>query len=201
MTAIRQLKQRECKVCLSLFSPRNTLQKVCSTYCALHSVLTRKEKLLAREKAAARRAAVRELREAKVKLKTRRQWMAEAQAAFNAYIRYRDTDLPCISCGDFTPMTRGGDYDCGHYRSVGANPELRFHEQNSNRQCKRCNGHLSGNIANYRIGLLLKYGPEVVAEIEGPHEVKKYTTDELIAIKKEYQAKLKQLKRSPLCPD
>lgn len=174
---------RKCRACKLSYEPIRPLQTACSTFCALILVRSRQDKI------------ARKLhREAKLRLKTRAQWLREAQAAFNAYIRYRDTDLPCISCGDFTPMTRGGDYDCGHYRSVGANPELRFHEKNANKQCKRCNGHLSGNIANYRIGLLLKYGPEIVAEIEGAHEPKKYVIDDLVVIKKEYQTKLKALK-------
>lgn len=135
----------------------------------------------------------RELAADKARIKTLPQLVKEAQTAFNAYIRARDYDLPCISCGDFTPMTRGGDYDCGHYRSVGANPELRFHEQNANKQCKRCNGHLSGNIVNYRIGLLMKYGEAIVAEIEGPHEPLKLKRQDLIDLRAEYKAKLKAI--------
>ncbi len=132
-------------------------------------------------------------RQRKADLKTLPQLTREAQTAFNAYIRARDADLPCISCGDFTPMTRGGDYDAGHYRSIGANPELRFHEQNCNKQCKRCNGHLSGNIVNYRVGLLMKYGELVVAEIEGPHEPLKLVRQDAIDIRDRYKAKLKAI--------
>ena len=126
--------------------------------------------------------------------------MRDAQRAFNAYIRARDVDLPCISCGDFTPMTRGGDYDCGHYRSVGANPELRFEELNAHKQCKRCNSHLSGNIVNYRIGLLMRIGEEKVAWLEGPHEPKKYTIEDLKAVIATYRAKLKALQTNPVYP-
>lgn len=137
------------------------------------------------------------LRERKAAMKTLPQLTKEAQAAFNAFIRARDAELPCISCGDFTPMTRGGDYDAGHYRSIGANPELRFHEANCNKQCKRCNGHLSGNIVNYRIGLLLKYGEAVVAEIEGPHDALKLGRKDLIDLRASYKSKLKALTNLP----
>jgi hypothetical protein len=176
---------RKCQACKIKYEPVRPLQTACSTPCAINLARTRQAKI-------ARKLHL----EAKRKLKTRAQWMREAQAAFNAYIRHRDVDLPCISCGDFTPMTRGGDYDCGHYRSIGANPELRFHEFNANKQCKRCNSHLSGNIANYRIGLLLKYGPEVVAEIEGPHPPQKFTIEALIETKEFYKNALKLLKAS-----
>lgn len=187
------LKQKKCRVCDEQFTPTNTLQRACSPACALNGAKAKREQQEAKEQ---RRA----LRLAKEKLKPRSQWMREAQTAYNAYIRERDKDLPCISCGDFTPMTRGGDYDCGHYRSVGANPELRFEELNTHKQCKQCNSHLSGNIVNYRIGLLMRIGEEKVRWLEGPHEPKKYTIEDLTAIKAEYRQKLKDLKTKPYYP-
>lgn len=187
MTAARKLKK--CKICSVEFAPAFTLSRVCSVQCAL---------LHARLDAAKRQH--RENRKLKAAIKPRAQWLKEAQATYNAYIRERDRDLPCISCGDFTPMTRGGDYDCGHYRSVGANPELRFEELNTHKQCKQCNAHLSGNIVNYRIGLLMRIGEEKVAWLEGPHEPKKYTIDDLKTIKTEYQRKRKELITKPFYP-
>lgn len=132
-------------------------------------------------------------REARERIKTRQQWMREAQAVFNSWIRQRDKDLPCISCGTFNPNIQ---YAAGHYRTVGANPGLRFSEFNVNKQCnKNCNMALSGNLVAYRIGLLLKLGPETVAWLEGPHLVPQYTIDDLKQIKAIYTAKLKALKR------
>jgi NinG protein len=183
-------KPRKChNKCGNELPAGNTLRKACSVECALQLVKAVKAKA-ERKLLALRKAAI----------KPRQQWMREAQQAFNAYIRERDRDLPCISCGSFTPMTRGGDYDCGHYRSIGANPELRFHELNANKQCKQCNSHLSGNIVNYRIGLLLKYGAEVVAGIEGPHSPQKYSIDDLKEIKAKYKLALKELKSRPVIP-
>jgi hypothetical protein len=67
-------------------------------------------------------------------------YKAQAQQAFNAYIRARDADLPCISCGETNPPDlHGGQWDCGHFKTVGANPELRFEERNAHKQCKSCN--------------------------------------------------------------
>jgi len=187
MTANR--KPKKCRVCPAEFIPVNSLQKACSVDCALE--IGRK---------AAAKVERKLLRDRKAMLRTRSEWMRLAQIAYNGYIRERDRDLPCISCGDFTPMTRGGDYDCGHYRSVGANPELRFEELNAHKQCKRCNAHLSGNIVNYRIGLLMRIGEEKVAWLEGPHEPKKYTIEDLKAIKVEYQKKRKNLAIRPHYP-
>lgn len=183
MTVDVSRKDKKCKICGARFTPWSSFQRCCmSASCAI--AMVRKDK--AAEARPMYLAVRRAQREAKERLKTRGQWMKEAQGAYNAYIRARDQDLPCISCGDFTPMTRGGDYDCGHYRSVGANPELRFEELNTHKQCKRCNGHLSGNIVNYRIGLLMRIGEEKVAWLEGPHEPKKYTIEDLKGIKAKY---------------
>ncbi len=67
-------------------------------------------------------------------------YKAQAQKAFNAYIRARDAGLPCISCGETNPPDlHGGQWDCGHFKTVGAYPELRFEERNAHKQCKSCN--------------------------------------------------------------
>ena len=49
----------------------------------------------------------------KDKVKTASEWRVEAQTAFNAYVRHRDRDLPCISC-DATGSHEGigGYWDC-----------------------------------------------------------------------------------------
>ena len=116
-------------------------------------------------------------------------WMKKAQAAFNAYIRARDADKPCISSG--RPLT--GKYDAGHYRSVGAHPELRFCELNCHGQSVADNQHRSGNLLEYRINLIKRIGQDAVDWLEGPHEPKKYTVDDLKAIEKEYKEKLRTL--------
>jgi Bacteriophage Lambda NinG protein len=156
------------------------------------------------------RAAKVEKREARERLKSRRDRMKEAQRAFNAFCRERDYFLPCISCGVMSPpQFHGGAWDCGHYLSVGAHPELRFEELNAAKQCKPCNsGTRRGGRyvmplerqesirAAYREGLLKRIGPEAVEWLEGPHEPKHYTADDLIAIRKTYQAKLRELRQA-----
>jgi len=57
-----------------------------------------------------------------------------------------------------------------------------------------CNTHLSGNALNYRKRLIDKIGIESVEWLEGPHEPKKYTVDELVEIKTVYRRKLKELR-------
>lgn len=120
-------------------------------------------------------------------VKSRSKWLAEAQTAFNSFIRARDAGQPCISCG----RHHQGQYHAGHYLSVGARPELRFEEANVHKQCAPCNNHLSGNAVLFRRGLLEKLGLEIVEWLEGPHEPKKYTIAELIEIKSVYRMREK----------
>jgi len=141
----------------------------------------------------------REIQVRKEKLKSRADHLREAQAAVNEYVRLRDAQLPCISCDSIPSdhdLITGSRWDAGHYRSVGACPELRFEPLNIHRQCVKCNRNLSGNAVEYRIRLVQRIGADKVAWIEGPHPARKYTVDEIKAIKAEYRAKTKELKRA-----
>lgn len=110
-----------------------------------------------------------------------------AQQAFNKFIRIRDESEPCISC----QRHHEGQYHAGHYKTAGGFPELRFNELNCHKQCSACNNYLSGNITQYRINLIDKIGLNKVEWLEGPHEPKKYTCEELLAIEKKYKDKIK----------
>lgn len=180
------MKTKVCKVCKAEYEPQKMGQKVCSPECALSLAISERGK-------AEKVAKVKEKRADKVKrdkLKSRSEWAREAQTAFNSFIRARDDDLPCISCG----RHHTGQYHAGHYLSVGARPELRFVELNVHKQCSPCNTHLSGNAVLYRIALINKIGTAGVDWLEGPHEPKRYTIDDLKAIKHEYAAKAKELR-------
>lgn len=121
----------------------------------------------------------------------------EAQKAFNAYIRERDKNEPCISCcnrRDDSDSLKGGNWHAGHYKTAGGFPELRFEELNCHKQCAYCNNFLSGNLANYRINLINKIGLDKVEWLESKHEPKRYTCEDLLAIEQKYKLKLKELK-------
>jgi len=178
---------KKCRVCKARFQPRNSLQVACSPGCALELARKQKEKR-AKEQAKEQR---RWLREQKAKLKTRSQWMKEAQQAFNAYIRARDADQPCISCGTYT----AGQYHAGHYRTVKAAPELRFDESNCHKQCAQCNNFDSGNIVEYRINLIERIGQAEVDRLEGPNPAKHYTIDDLKEIRDRYRRMKRELER------
>jgi hypothetical protein len=171
-----------------------SFQTWCSPDCALVIARAKQEKKR-KELAKVER---RQINVRKEKLKSRADHLREAQAAVNEYVRLRDAHLPCISC-DSTPndndLMTGSRWDAGHYRSVGACPELRFEPLNIHRQCVKCNRNLSGNAVEYRIRLVLRIGADKVAWLEGPHASRKYDVEQIKAIKAEYRAKIRELKR------
>lgn len=185
-------KVRLCRCgCKSEIPVGNTLRKWATVDCAF--------KLLAADRAKKERKALSESRKQtradKARIKKRSEWAAETQTAFNAWIRERDRLDGCISCG----TTRDVQYCAGHYRTIGACPELRYEPLNVHKQCnKNCNGSRSGNIVEYRINLLKKIGPEKLAWLEGPHEPKKYSIPDLQEIKTRFTKMRKALEMDRL---
>lgn len=91
----------------------------------------------------------------------------KAQDIFNKWIRNRDREERCISCN-------GPVEQAGHYFSSGHYSALTFQELNVNGQCVRCNMFLSGNLIQYRMGLVRKYGEKIVKELEKQSDVRTY---------------------------
>jgi len=170
-------KPKRCRWCDQMFTPARTMQKVCSFECGLDLDRYTKSRV--------------KLKERKEAIKTRSEWLREAQAAFNAYIRERDHDKPCISCGITT-----GQMHAGHYRSVGACPALRFNPANVHLQCAQCNNHKSGNAIEYRINLVKKIGINLVEWLEQDHQPNKYTIEEIKEIKARYSKMARELKKA-----
>lgn len=198
--AAKQPRAKKCRVaeCRASFVPQRLGQRVCSPACAILDAPTNQAN---QEKARKSLAQVerREIKVRKEKLKSRADHLREAQAAVNEYVRLRDAHLPCISCDSMpndNDLMTGSRWDAGHYRSVGACPELRFEPLNIHRQCVKCNRNLSGNAVEYRIRLVLRIGADLVAWLEGPHPARKYTVEEIKAIKADYRAKTRELKRA-----
>ncbi len=173
-------RAKKCKVCTEPFVPRQPMQRVCGVDCAKAEAV--------RVRQHAEKKADRAKRE---KLKPRADWLKEAQTAFNSYIRLRDDRLPCVSCG----RESISGWNAGHFMSVGSHPELRFEEDNVHKQCIHCNLHKHGNALMYRLALIEKIGLDRVEWLEGPHEPQKWTIDDLKAIKADYSAKTRALKR------
>lgn len=200
---MRPRRARVCHVCKEKYKPHSSLQKACTPKCALEYHKRVQEKAFKKAKGKYNR----ETKQRKEALKTRSQWTKEAQKEFNRFIRLRDHDKPCISCGkspgeveESQGWKPGGAWDCGHFLSVGSHPELRFNELNAHRQCKACNsgsyhhakkGHTVSQ--SYRESLVDRIGLSLVEWLEGPHEALKPTIDELKWLKDHYRDKCKEL--------
>lgn len=169
---------KKCKHCGNKFSPYSTTQTACGLACAkaLAPGITKKRI----------RHSVIEYRRDNKSIPT---LIKEAQRVVNEYVRLRDAKLPCISCG-----ATSGKMDAGHYRSVGSANHLRFNLHNIHKQDYYCNCELSGNIQNYRIGLIKKIGIEKVEKLESMNEVNKYSKEYLIRLRKVFTKKVKRLK-------
>lgn len=187
-------RPKKCRVetCRASFVPSRMGQAVCSPACAMIDAPRHEPK--------ARKALAdikrKDIKVRKEKLKTRADHLREAQQAFNEYIRTRDQAAGhlCISSGK--PLDWSGNaVDAGHYRSVGSAPHLRFDERNCHAQSKQDNRFLSGNAVDYRIGLIARIGQEAVDALEADQSVRKYTVEEIKAIKAKYRAKIKELKK------
>ena len=130
------------------------------------------------------------IKERKEKLKTINDYKKELQVLFNKWVRLRDDGCACISCGGI-PKKK----NAGHYKTTKAYPELRYEPLNCHIQCEHCNTYLSGNLINYRINLINKIGVDKVEWLEGPHEAKKYTIEDIEALKVHYRGLIKELEK------
>ena len=195
---MRKPARRKCKVCNEWFIPAYAnIRWCCPEHGAIYAIeLRAKEKVKAeakriKAKHEAEKADRKRLAEKKQQVKPLSYFIKQAQQAFNEFIRYRDREEACISCG----RHHEGQYHAGHFRTTGSNPELRFNEDNCHRQCAPCNNHLSGNLIAYRPALIAKIGQARFDSLMGPHEMPKWKREDYIRIRDEYRAKLKAMKQ------
>jgi hypothetical protein len=192
------LKPRRCKHCREKFLPERLGQLVhveCIGGYMGGLIAKRQAKQEAARRAAAKVERV-ETKRRKAALETIPELIKLAQRIFNAYIRERDKDKPCICCGNplgASSGSTGGAFDCGHYRSVGSASHLRYDERNAHGQRKQCNRYGAGRAVDYRIGLIARIGLPAVQDLENDNTPHKWERDELREIAKTYRAKLKAL--------
>jgi hypothetical protein len=180
-------KPRRCKVCETVFIPKQFLQATCDYKCAITYSKTLKENKIKAEWKIEKKALTE-------KLKTLSQYEADAKKSFQKWIRLRDKDQPCISCGNPKPA----DWCGSHYFAAGTYSGLMFDPRNCNGACNTyCNKFLSGNLIEYRKGLVKRYGLEFVEKLESEADEKrnyKFTKAELIAKKLQYDLLIREMK-------
>lgn len=195
--SFRRTRCAHCKAKLEPLRPSQIVHLECVEAWAQAQAAKRE-----REEAKAARAAVRvekaKDRQAKDAMKTIADLIAEAQKAFNWFIRLRDDGKPCICCGRTSTTVQGvgaHGWDCGHYRSTGSASHLRFNEDNAHRQLVLCNRYGAGRAVDYRIGLVARIGLARVEALESSNHPHKWDRSELVEIAKTYRAKARQLQK------
>lgn len=98
----------------------------------------------------------------KKKTESRSQLVKKLDTVFSQYIRLRDKDKGCVTCGvmkDWKEMQNCHFYSRGRLAT-------RWDETNCHSGCYRCNVLLKGNYIKYTMFMIEKYGMEYVSELE-----------------------------------
>lgn len=180
---------RKCLVCKTRFEMRSNTHWICSIECSKvkgNEAVEKKKQQLKKSEWTKEKA------EIKKSLLTHADYLKMFETVFNTFIRLRDKNDPCISCG----TTANVKYDAGHFWACGNYSFLRFHEDNVNKQCSsNCNLHKRGNFGEYRIRLIQKIGVERVQWLDdNRHNRLKLSIPEIQDKIKEYKLKIKELK-------
>ena len=190
-------KNAKCKHCKKKVPAESAIRKGLQAFCSI-------EHLVAYSKSEAGQKAIKrnvrqDTKEQLDRMKTRADWLREAQNAFNAWIRYRDRNDACISCGSFPTQKHGGTWDAGHYMDVGdaaAGSVLRFNTYNVHKQCVKCNRWSNTGVKRgYRNNLINKVGKLKVLELENARGMKGYNIEDLKRIKSIFQKRLRIRKK------
>ena len=113
--------KRKCKYCLERYTPKYSTTEPCPKYeCRLKHLEVNTAKINRANKAIARN-----------EIKSYAQRLGEAKKVFQKWIRLRDKDKPCISCGTISSSV----WDGGHFKKAELYSGVIFHEHNVNIQC------------------------------------------------------------------
>ena len=171
------IKPKKCKNCAKLFTPkRSTLEVSCSVSCAIQLGKNKPIKISKETK----------LEQFETKKQTYVRKVNKVKVIFQAWIRNRDKNEPCISCGAITAI----GFDGGHFYKAENYSGLIFDERNCYKQCQKCNRFLQGNTLEFANNLRLKYGIEFMEKLRLDAymtKVKTWSDDELKEIKKKYK--------------
>ena len=114
---------------------------------------------------------------------------------FSKFIKLRDGGqefFKCISCQKTKPLSQ---FNAGHYWSRRY-MSIRYDEKNVNGQCIYCNMFLAGNIQGYQVGLIKKYGEEILQHLEiKKNNISNMGRFEFEVLINEYNDKIKTLKK------
>lgn len=182
---MKPIKQKKCKCCGILFTPYKTTQKVCSTKCAIDYANTQM-------KIQAKKIARAEKKEWNKKNMTLSDWKKKVQTVFNKYIRLRDIEKGCISCG--TPL-QNRKFDAGHFYP-STYEGIRFNENNVHGQCVPCNRNKHGNLHEYRKNITNRINQNELKWLDENRYIKlKLSKTELEELYNKYKQKVKEYEK------
>ena len=127
---------------------------------------------------------------ARIKPKTKR--LNNLQTVVNEFIRLRDQDLDCISCG--LPNDGSHQRHASHYKGRGHNSFLRFYTLNIHASCAQCNAFKSGNISGYTPRLEARYSPGLVQKLINSPTVRDFSDDWILRATRIFKRKIKMYK-------
>lgn len=150
-----KLKQRPCKICKQLFTPRIQAQPKCPD-CAF-------EEQRQKNCALYNKTLVTRIKKPQKPLKPK---IDVEQARINKIVRERDADKPCISCGKYMEEW---ELNAGHFHSRNQCNALRYDLSNIHGQCSKCNGKMTEDKkipANYRIEIERRIGSAELVRLD-----------------------------------
>jgi len=120
---------------------------------------------------------------------------AKLDKIFSEFIRLRDSNhegyVQCVSCGN---VHYWREVDCGHYINR-KHMNTRYNEKNCNGQCRSCNRFDEGNASGYTLGLISKYGKDIIdILIMAKNLTQKHSYSELEILIDYYKKEVKELK-------
>lgn len=161
-------KKRKCKWCKEFVEAESGVKVPTGFFCShdhmMQWVNDRQQRQRQKEQNKSNKGR-KQKRRAKVKeLRTRTEWYTKLQTLVNQYVRYRDREEPCCTCGNINPNIK---YDAGHFHTKKARPDIRFELTNIHKQCSlNCNVHGSGMRNEYEKFIAEKYGSEHVGYLK-----------------------------------
>jgi hypothetical protein len=151
------MKSKKCKICKESFEPKNSLQVVCKSECAIEygrihlkrtKIESAKKQRLEREKL-------------KSGLMTKGDYEKALQTKINYMVRLIDEGCRCIACNKYKEK-----FDAGHFFAVGSHPFLRFNLMQVWCECRYCNSYKSSKF-EYVDGLIREFGQDIFDYITG----------------------------------
>lgn len=172
---------KKCKICNKEFEPYRSTQKVCSFECAIELSNSETQRNFKKKVAFERK-------KFNYENLTLSDWKKKVQTVFNKFIRLRDINKGCVSCG---VSLQNRKFDAGHFYP-STYEGLRFNEFNVHGQCVPCNREKHGNIHEYRKRILTRITQEDLDWLDANRNIKlKLSKNELEDLFIHYTKKVK----------